>query len=1066
MRRLSGQAGVVTAVFTGRVLHRLGQIALAMVMVAACGTAALAWRLSEGPLELTWLARRIEAVANADQPTTVSIASAALAWNGFHRGTDRPLHIVLADVRVRDSAGETIAEMPHGALSVSLPWLAIGQVVPRALEIDGLQLRLFRAADGATTLDLGSLAESADATDASPRPATPLAEILRALSRPIASDHDANASHWAQLRLVSVHDAAIVVVDRQMGTTWMVPHIDIDLRRQRAGGLQGSATLGLALGDQQATLHVEAALPATGGGTTLHAELSRLIPAHLAALAPGLAPLVAVDAPLTLSADAELRPDLTPARLAVHAVLGAGQLHLGDGVTTVADAIVDATGTLDAATVTVTRLALTPHPGGPLSVVRARIQTQRADGKLTAGVVVDLDQASFADLPALWPAGVGGPGTRPWITKNITAGMARDAHVEVKLEAPEDFSDATLLSVAGGLDGQDVTVHWLRPVPPLEHVGGHLTLTGSDVIDIALNGGRQSGTGLTAQGGHVRLIGIAGHDQFADIDADISGPLADLLTLLKNPKIKLLDRRPVPIHDPSGQIAGKLSISQLPLKDNLLMDDLKIHTAARLSGVHLGGVAAGHDLDHGMLDLDAGNDGLAIKGTADLAGIPAHLAVDMDFRTGAPTQVLQHIAVQASPTAAQITAAGLDMQGYLTGAVGVDATYQSRRDGRGDIALKLDLSRAAVQAARFGMAKPAGQAASGEAHVVLDHDRLTAIDHVAVTGTGIDIRGGADAAGGRAGVLKLDRLLVGRTDLHGEIRLPQTPAEGYGVRLAGGGLDASGVLTSKDAKPPAKSAPEPATHTPFTVDLAVGRVWLANGVVATEMAAHVVDDGRVLREARVAGLTAPEAPFSLKIGSAQGGRHLTAEAADTGALLRGLDMLADLQGGRLTVEGRYDDATASHRLAGSAELLDFHVRGTAALGKILQAMTLYGVVEALDGPGLGFTRLTAPFSYADHRLTLTDARAFSASLGMTAKGTIDSASETIDMQGTIVPAYFFNSLLGKVPLIGRVFSPERGGGLFAATYGVHGALDDPSVGVNPLAALTPGFLRGVFGLFD
>jgi hypothetical protein len=67
------------------------------------------------------------------------------------------------------------------------------------------------------------------------------------------------------------------------------------------------------------------------------------------------------------------------------------------------------------------------------------------------------------------------------------------------------------------------------------------------------------------------------------------------------------------------------------------------------------------------------------------------------------------------------------------------------------------------------------------------------------------------------------------------------------------------------------------------------------------------------------------------------------------------------------------------------------------------------------------------------------------------------------MEGTIVPAYMLNSLLGNIPLLGRLFSPETGGGLFAATWRLNGPLDDPQVSVNPLAALTPGFLRGIFG---
>jgi hypothetical protein len=109
--------------------------------------------------------------------------------------------------------------------------------------------------------------------------------------------------------------------------------------------------------------------------------------------------------------------------------------------------------------------------------------------------------------------------------------------------------------------------------------------------------------------------------------------------------------------------------------------------------------------------------------------------------------------------------------------------------------------------------------------------------------------------------------------------------------------------------------------------------------------------------------------------------------------------------------------------------------------------------------------LVAPFRLTEDTLSLTNARAFSSSLGLTAKGTVDLNQQRLAIEGTIVPAYFFNSLLGHIPLVGRLFSPEQGGGLFAANYSVRGTLGDPQVTVNPLSALTPGFLRGLFGLF-
>jgi hypothetical protein len=109
--------------------------------------------------------------------------------------------------------------------------------------------------------------------------------------------------------------------------------------------------------------------------------------------------------------------------------------------------------------------------------------------------------------------------------------------------------------------------------------------------------------------------------------------------------------------------------------------------------------------------------------------------------------------------------------------------------------------------------------------------------------------------------------------------------------------------------------------------------------------------------------------------------------------------------------------------------------------------------------------MEAPFSLSNDVLSLGESRMFNAALGLTARGTIDINADTAELTGTIVPAYFFNSLLGRMPLVGQLFSPERGSGLFAANYSVRGALADPTVSINPLSALTPGFLRNVFGMF-
>jgi hypothetical protein len=93
---------------------------------------------------------------------------------------------------------------------------------------------------------------------------------------------------------------------------------------------------------------------------------------------------------------------------------------------------------------------------------------------------------------------------------------------------------------------------------------------------------------------------------------------------------------------------------------------------------------------------------------------------------------------------------------------------------------------------------------------------------------------------------------------------------------------------------------------------------------------------------------------------------------------------------------------------------------------------------------------------------LDKGRLYGSQLGLTFEGRIDLATETLNLEGTIVPLYGVNWTIGQIPIIGRLLRGSEGEGAFAATYGMRGPLDEPTITVNPLAALAPGFLRDLF----
>ena len=196
------------------------------------------------------------------------------------------------------------------------------------------------------------------------------------------------------------------------------------------------------------------------------------------------------------------------------------------------------------------------------------------------------------------------------------------------------------------------------------------------------------------------------------------------------------------------------------------------------------------------------------------------------------------------------------------------------------------------------------------------------------------------------------------------------------------------------------------------------------------------------------------------------GRHLSVRAADAGALLQAVGAGDTLNRGSLAIEAQFDDRFDPAPLAGTLDMQNFGVRNAVVIGKLLQAVTVYGIPDALRGKGVEFSRLLMPFKLDQTVLQIGEARAFSASLGLTATGWIDFGREALDLRGTIVPAYVINSALGRLPVVGRYFSPEREGGLIAVRYGVMGRTADPSVSVNPFTALTPGILRGLFAIFS
>ena len=140
--------------------------------------------------------------------------------------------------------------------------------------------------------------------------------------------------------------------------------------------------------------------------------------------------------------------------------------------------------------------------------------------------------------------------------------------------------------------------------------------------------------------------------------------------------------------------------------------------------------------------------------------------------------------------------------------------------------------------------------------------------------------------------------------------------------------------------------------------------------------------------------------------------------------------------------------------SGKASFSRMRVQGAPALAELLSAVSVVGLLEQMNGEGLAFNNGEVTFVLTPKGVEISQGSAVGASLGISFAGLYLTGSGRIDLQGVISPIYLVNG-------VGQILT-RRGEGLFGFNYRLTGTTTDPNVSVNPLSVLTPGMFRELF----
>ncbi len=1048
------------------------------------------WRLSAEPVKLDFLTPHLEEAFSAGREERIEVGATLLSW----AGDANELDLLARDVVVRGADGEILARLPKAEVTLSLRALLHGELAATEVGLSGVAIVLRRSAEG--RIELGAPDGQDGATGGLDFVMERLADVLMVEddpSRPLSF-----------LQRVVIRDGRLLVNDRRLDMSWQASNVEIELRR--AGeDLVADLEFGWSLGGRTAELSLGLDYAVATGAVSFDLAFAQLSLSGLAeVLGGGQLPLVdlMLEGHLTGSVDAAGRPGI----LAFEVASGEGEIGL-EGLVEPPLPVrrLAARGTIEQEAQTVRleslELKLAGHGAtdGPTIRAAGRLAASRPllAGDLAAELELSTSVVPVADLGRYWPPGVASS-ARNWPLENLTGGTVQAVDVDLAVQIPEaGIENATVERLAGGLNYRDLEVHFLRPLPPIVGVFGRASF---DLAQFRFDadGGRLGEIAVGPASVIISGLDSSRPDQgiyeTMTVDTAVRAPLRPALELLDHPRLDLLGAVGLRPEQASGR-AEMTAGFEFPLMADLTFERIAIEVSAEIFEAGLRRAVLDRDVTDGRLTLDLTEAGLTLAGDLRLADIPGTATWRENFTdTGTFRTLIEATLPNVNDEGR--ARLGLALPDYLGGPLSASVNVTTGLDGRTDLQAALNLQETRLTLDPLQWSKAGGAPAEAHATVRLDGESIEGVEAFRIEGPGLLIVGTAEPGTDRplARIL-LSELRVHRTELR-EVALDLT-GDGPQVEIGGGTLDAYPYLREaegdRDAVPatgsevadPAPPAPDAASddHEPLVLrsrSLDVLLIGEESRLEAVSLELQrtvrgwstVTLDGQLPREAwniERQGVEISDAeattPRSVNIDfrpAADGSQLLEVSSNDFGAILRAFGVTDEIQGGKLVITGSAPGPLPGHPLTGRIESESFVVYDVPILARLMTLASFDGIASALGGEGITFQRLFGDFRVEGERFSTELMRAYGTGVGLTSEGSVDFAADEIDLQGTVVPAYTVNRILGSIPLLGSLLTGGEGEGFIAVVYEITGPTDAPKVTVNPLSALTPGFLRGIF----
>lgn len=1037
----------------------------------------------------SWIVRDVEARA------VEVLAGGSLGFGTMKVTVGRDLHprLVMENAVLRDADGAVVARVPRIQGLVSPRGVLQGRFLPQEIRLSGAQLSLRRARDGAVALAFDQGAAAVEAEDG-------FVGLLEQI------DGMFETGALEALEQVRADGLIINFVDDRVGRSWIVDdgRIALDLRGDTLA-LRASVAL-LSGRSFVSTAELTYSSPRGSATADIGLAITDAAAADIASQSPLLSFLSVLDAPISgavrgridsegvlesVSAtlqigQGELRPNAQTRPIPFQSartylsydpldeklsfdlieidsdwgrVAGTAQTYLREyrdgwpaallgqiqlnnvSVTPddfyaapvdVGEVSADFRLRLDPFTLDIGQ-AVAVHGGTPVAL---RGQVRAGIDGWSVAVDAQTPRIETAQALALWPAAAA-PGTRAWLDENILQGYFRNARLAFR-DGPD--TDATF---ALSLEYSDAEFTAMRVLPPIEAARGMLSIVDRRMA-LTLDAGHMT----APQGGRIDMAGSTMiiprtgiPNAPARFDLAMAGQITAVMSVLAREPFNVLRASDLTPSFAQGS-ARIVAVIETPLGRGITHDQREWSATADLRNVRSDVLVPNRTITASTLQVQVDQSSLTVQGPAQLGDVGGQITFARAL--GAGSQGTARLDADVTVGPALLTAFGVTLpSGMVSGSAPAQLSVDLGDPAAPTFRLTSNLRGVGLSLPALGWSK--ARDAGGALTVAGQLGQTPRIDQLSISAPGLETTGTVRINDGGG----LDRAAFETVRLGGWLNAPIVligrgrgrPVE---VQVAGGTLDL------RSARFGGSSGGQDGGQGGGPMEIALDRLQVTDDISISDFRGSFTSPAGF--QGQFSGNVNGAAPIRGTLVPSDGGSAVRIISNDAGSLLRATGLLRRAFEGNMQItliptdaEGTYDGT-----IIGS----DLRVRDAPALASLLDAISVVGLLNQMGGQGVVFNDVEAQFRLTPDRVIVTQSSAVGPGLGISLDGVYGTSARMMDFQGVVSPFYLING-------IGAVLT-RPGEGLIGFNFNLRGPVDNPTVLVNPLSALTPGMFRDIF----